>query len=182
LDKQLRRILKPDGPVIYLHLEGPTIFGLNWTEHSQNDGVENFTFSILDVCLSQSALDDREIFWIKKYSTISDGYHLEIGGRGGKVDKSKYEGMFSPQQKIENTHWTIVDGTIHPPSAKIDVMWICGETRRVEVYALTHGKQLVVDVAAAISPMAQPLYRKQPIRSGRLGPRNVFLMMTWRKL
>jgi hypothetical protein len=103
-------------------------------------GVENFTFSILDVCLSQSELDEREIFWIKKYNTISEGYNIKIGGRGGKVDKSKYEGMFSPQQKIENTHWTIVDGTIHPPSAKIDVMCICGETRRVEVYALTHGK------------------------------------------
>ena len=42
-------------------------------------GFENFEFSILEECLKEE-LDDKEIFYIKKYDSFKNGYNATEGG------------------------------------------------------------------------------------------------------
>ena len=44
-------------------------------------GIENFNFSIIELC-EVSELDEKEIFYIKKYNTYFDGYNQTLGGGG----------------------------------------------------------------------------------------------------
>lgn len=63
-------------------------------------GIENFQFSILEICLKEE-LDQKEQFWIKQYhSYINDpecnGYNLTIGGQGMP------KGLTKIQQQIKD--------------------------------------------------------------------------------
>ena len=42
-------------------------------------GVENFSFEIIEEC-SKEKLNEREIYWIKKYDSFHNGYNLTPGG------------------------------------------------------------------------------------------------------
>lgn len=49
----------------------------------QKYGAESFTFSVLEEC-SADMLDEREIYYIKKYNTLApNGYNLTKGGKSG---------------------------------------------------------------------------------------------------
>lgn len=49
----------------------------------QKYGAENFEVEELEQC-DDSILDEREIYWIKKYNSVSKGYNLAVGGKGGQ--------------------------------------------------------------------------------------------------
>lgn len=42
-------------------------------------GIENFSFEIIEEC-SKEMLNEREIYWIKKYDSFHNGYNLTPGG------------------------------------------------------------------------------------------------------
>lgn len=42
-------------------------------------GIENFSFEIIEEC-SKEMLNEREIYWIKKYNSFHSGYNLTPGG------------------------------------------------------------------------------------------------------
>ena len=46
-------------------------------------GKKNFIKEILEYCDTKEILDEREIYYIKKYDSINMGYNLSIGGTGG---------------------------------------------------------------------------------------------------
>lgn len=46
-------------------------------------GIENFTVEVLEECDFKD-LNDREIYYIAKFNTFSNGYNLTIGGEGNK--------------------------------------------------------------------------------------------------
>ena len=46
------------------------------------DGLENFVFEVIEE-VDNSLLNEREIFWIKEYNSLSpNGYNLTTGGEG----------------------------------------------------------------------------------------------------
>lgn len=50
-----------------------------------NQGLENFSMSILEENVKDSDRDKREQFWIKNRNTlVPNGYNISIGGKGGK--------------------------------------------------------------------------------------------------
>lgn len=49
-------------------------------------GIENFKFEILEEC-SQPDLNKKEIFYIKLFNSVKNGYNISIGGNGWR----KYE-------------------------------------------------------------------------------------------
>lgn len=50
----------------------------------QKYGKESFEFILLESCISQEQLNEREIYWINQLSTLSpNGYNLKEGGDGG---------------------------------------------------------------------------------------------------
>lgn len=47
------------------------------------DGIDNFTFEILEECsLNKNTLNERERYWIKYYNSFNDGYNMTLGGQG----------------------------------------------------------------------------------------------------
>lgn len=45
-------------------------------------GPENFKVEVLEECPKEE-LDEKEMYYIKKYNTYEDGYNLSLGGEGG---------------------------------------------------------------------------------------------------
>lgn len=45
-------------------------------------GEDNFTLKVIDVAYSQEELDEKEIYWIKYYDSVKQGYNLTSGGGG----------------------------------------------------------------------------------------------------
>lgn len=62
-----------------------------WHQAIREQGIENFTFEILEECLPEQ-LNDREIYWINYYDSYNNGYNSTPGGQ------SKY---FDPQAIYE---------------------------------------------------------------------------------
>lgn len=54
-------------------------------------GIENFTFEVIEECLTDQITDEREIYWISHYdSTHPDrGYNLDRGGRGSTKENRR---------------------------------------------------------------------------------------------
>lgn len=53
-------------------------------------GEENFTIEEIENC-PQELLDGREIFWIKEYHSVEDGYNISAGGKGTNKDIPQVE-------------------------------------------------------------------------------------------
>jgi len=52
-------------------------------EAIQKYGKDNFSINVLNVCLSEDALDSVEKFYIKYFDTLRpNGYNLSLGGQG----------------------------------------------------------------------------------------------------
>lgn len=71
-------------------------------------GKQNFKKEILEYCLSEEQLNEKEIFWIKKLNSTNKniGYNITIGGEGGDTftnnpDKEKTR-MYCRQRKGKN--------------------------------------------------------------------------------
>lgn len=54
-------------------------------------GKNSFEWSILDYANSQDKLDELEIFYIKKFNSINNGYNLKSGGFGGRHSEESNE-------------------------------------------------------------------------------------------
>jgi group I intron endonuclease len=71
-------------------------------------GENNFSFEVIDEANTQEELNDKEVYWIKKYNSYihwnnSNGYNLSIGGDGA----SGGEGHHMYGKKGENHHSSI---------------------------------------------------------------------------
>lgn len=61
-------------------------------------GKENFTIEIIHVCNSIDELNEREIFYINEYNSLSpNGYNLVVGGNNSKMSEDV-------KLKISNSH------------------------------------------------------------------------------
>ncbi|KKM13937.1 hypothetical protein LCGC14_1711220 [marine sediment metagenome] len=57
-------------------------------------GRKNFAIDLLDVTLTQDELDNREIYWIRKYDSFyPNGYNLNGGGKGTVVTEETRQRM-----------------------------------------------------------------------------------------
>jgi len=45
-------------------------------------GINSFIWEIEDICNSVEELNEKEIFYIKKYETLNKGYNMTLGGSG----------------------------------------------------------------------------------------------------
>ena len=56
-------------------------------------GAENFTIEPIDVADSRDELNEKEVYYIKKYNSLENGYNMTVGGEGGNtyIDKSDKE-------------------------------------------------------------------------------------------
>lgn len=64
-------------------------------------GKENFIIEPIDVAYNRDELNEKEVYYIKKYNSLEDGYNMTIGGEGGNtyIDKSDEE-MKAISEKI----------------------------------------------------------------------------------
>ena len=70
----------------------------------QKYGVENHYFEVIEEC-DENLLNEREIYWIKEYTSVESGLNLSYGGEGGnhsletinliKLNKSKQITQYS---------------------------------------------------------------------------------------
>lgn len=56
-------------------------------------GRENFSIQLLTVCYTQSVSDYWELYFIKQYDSIHNGYNLREGGDAGKLPVSTRKKM-----------------------------------------------------------------------------------------
>lgn len=73
-------------------------------------GVENFSFEIIEECLS-SDLNQREKYWIKYYNSFYDGYNQTLGGDGstGGLPKQKIIGVIQDLLTTDMKHKEIAE-------------------------------------------------------------------------
>lgn len=70
-------------------------------------GIENFSFEVLEECLV-SELNEKEIFYIKKYDTFYNGYNQTLGGdTTSKVEKEKIIGIINDLKRSNMFHHEI---------------------------------------------------------------------------
>lgn len=64
-------------------------------------GKNNFIKQIIEYCDTNEILDEREVYYIKKYDSINKGYNLSTGGTGGPnfLNKSHSE---ETKEKMKN--------------------------------------------------------------------------------
>ena len=55
-------------------------------------GIENFSFEVLEECL-RDELNEKEIYYIKKYNSYCNGYNSTLGGQG-----KNYQRQIDPQE------------------------------------------------------------------------------------
>ena len=46
-------------------------------------GPENFTVTTIDHAVTKDEADEKEVFWIKYYNAVEEGYNTSPGGRNG---------------------------------------------------------------------------------------------------
>lgn len=59
----------------------------------QNNGIENFSFEVLEYCPIEK-LNEREKYWIKKYDSIQNGYNMKEGGQSLQLDLEKINKIY----------------------------------------------------------------------------------------
>ena len=49
-------------------------------------GWDNFTVEVVEDCIPNEQLNDREIYWIEYYNSFKEGYNMNLGGNGRLVN------------------------------------------------------------------------------------------------
>ena len=66
-------------------------------------GIDNFSFEIIDYANNLDELNDKEIYWIDKFNSLSpNGYNITAGGQGKKL-KSTEEFSKSISEGLKNS-------------------------------------------------------------------------------
>ena len=93
---------------------------LRWKEHKKNKGclkyplylafqkykLENFSFEIVEEC-SQELLNEKEIYWIKKFDSYFNGYNQTLGGNQHSINqKISDEDLFLIINLLQNSKLT----------------------------------------------------------------------------
>ena len=50
-------------------------------------GVDSFVYGVIEEC-DEKELDKREIYWIKKYDSVREGYNTTWGGNGKQRERA----------------------------------------------------------------------------------------------
>ena len=72
-------------------------------------GLENFIFEVLEEC-TESELDDKEIYWIEYYDSYNNGYNMNTGGNGRRID---YDYLVNQYKIYKNIHETAKQSNCH---------------------------------------------------------------------
>lgn len=75
------------------------------------NNADEWTYMVLECC-GIDALDEREIYYIRMYNTMNNGYNCESGGNGKKVVSE------SSKQKNREAHLGLYDGENNPHYGK----------------------------------------------------------------
>lgn len=70
-------------------------------------GIENFELTILETCVDESMLDEREMYYIDKYDTFNSGYNYTKGGGGVRGYHHSKETRLKMGASISNAMWKI---------------------------------------------------------------------------
>ena len=70
-------------------------------------GIDNFEFSILENDIDEDHLDEREMYFINKYNTLSNGYNHTAGGGGVRGYHHNEESRKKMGIAISNAMWKI---------------------------------------------------------------------------
>lgn len=163
-------------------------------------GSENFTISILEE-VDNSQLSTKEIFYIEKYKTYSNGYNATVGGDGRSYipqeEKNLYKDKFYELKSIHrvadffdrDTH-TISE---HLKSIKIDVNMFRNEvinpqfqTKKIKNIELGLEFDSVVDAAKYLvdQKMTNASVNSARVSIGRAvsGLRKSYLGYTWKQV
>lgn len=130
--------------------------GRHYNDYLQNSwykyGENNFKFYILEYC-NIDILDDREIYWINFYNTISrdNGYNLKSGGQNGG---SRYSEQSRKKMSLAHKEFFKNEENIEMLRKNALAMWSdkdyhksrCGENHPLygKNYQMTHEKKLVI--------------------------------------
>ena len=80
-------------------------------------GLENFIFEVLEEC-TESELDDKEIYWIEYYDSYNNGYNMNTGGNGRRIDYDYLVSQYKIYKNIyetakqSNCHWHTVSNAL----------------------------------------------------------------------
>lgn len=68
------------------HARNPQYHGCKYLHSAiAKYGGDKFSIEIVECCPNKS-LDEREVYWIKKYDSYNNGYNLTLGGQGASID------------------------------------------------------------------------------------------------
>ena len=66
-------------------------------------GIDNFDIIVLEKDISEEKLNEREIYFIKKYNSVKLGYNLSYGGDGGKATRYSDEQILEVKKLLRDT-------------------------------------------------------------------------------
>ena len=66
----------------------------------REDGIENFSFEIVEECSSQD-LNDRERYWIQFFNSYENGYNMTLGGDGGSPHETNARALLTIDDVID---------------------------------------------------------------------------------
>ena len=80
----------------------------SWNKH----GSESFEFNIVEIC-DKSLLNEREIYWIKKFNSFENGYNETLGGDNFPKDTSKEVYMYGLDGEFVRKFDSLSDALMH---------------------------------------------------------------------
>lgn len=66
-------------------------------------GTENFKFEIIEEC-SQEELNEKEMFYIKKFNSVQKGYNITLGGEGHRLYENSEENRKQKRKEYRIKH------------------------------------------------------------------------------
>ena len=63
-------------------------------------GIEKFKIEEIDCAFSKEQADNKEIFWIKHYDAIDNGYNIHIGGNCQSGENNNFFGKHHTEESI----------------------------------------------------------------------------------
>lgn len=82
-------------------------------------GADKFTIKKIDEATTKQELDEKEVFWIKEYDSVSSGYNLTAGGEGGNTYKCRtFSQMKETRDKLSKSKMGRANGMSKQIKAK----------------------------------------------------------------